>query len=225
MDPLLELKIRNHQVWLESNGVSGEQLDLSGQDLSEIDFDHLNLSRAVLRDVDMRYCRCRGADFSGADLYGSNLRQASFDGSSLRGANLNGCSLQAASFEKADLTEAGLSDSDLTSADFSDAVMVRACLRGSICFETVFFGADLSAADLSYMAVWRTGIDAAASLIEANLAGIDLKGTYPPSAEKLLEARSLYDIRHLDYTKLRGYEELSTEDRAKLDRLRRTRPE
>lgn len=212
-------RLQQHLLWIESNGSQGACLDLSGHDLQGTNFRRRNLSRAMLRDVDMSHCDCREANLDGADLSGAELRQADFSGSTLRGADLTAASMEAARFHKADLCAAKLMSCDLTSTDFFAAVMIKACLRGSTCFETTFFEADLSDADLSYMAVYRTGIDAAASLHNADLSGIDLKGSYPPSARKLLQARTLYDIRNMKIAELHEYSQLTPEEKNQLQQL------
>jgi uncharacterized protein YjbI with pentapeptide repeats len=220
----IEALLSKHRIWLESNGERGERLDLYEPNLSEFDFRGMNLSQALLEGANLYHCDCRNADFSGVDLYGANLRQADFSGGNLRGAHLNGCYMEAASFIDAELTEADISDSNLTSTDFSGAIMRRANLRGSGCWETVFPGADLSEADLSYAAIWRTVI-CSANLRDANLTGANMQGALYLRAVKLLEAKSLYGIAHLDVTQLSDYRELSAEEKARLDQLLRTKLE
>ena len=60
----LSIILKEHQLWLESNGGNGKQADLSNKNLI-------------------------GADLEGADLEGANLRGANLIGADLEGTNLN----------------------------------------------------------------------------------------------------------------------------------------
>jgi hypothetical protein len=70
----LEQRIERHQVWLESAGSDGEQLDLRAAGLAESDWSDVNFS-----EIDLREARLEGARLIHADLYGSLLAGAQLD--------------------------------------------------------------------------------------------------------------------------------------------------
>ena len=108
--------LKNHKLWLETNGREGVRADLSDVNLREAD-----LSSADLREADLR-----GADLRGADLRHVNLRGADLSGADLRHVNLRG-----ADFKWADLSDVNLREADLSSADLSSAYLRGADLCGA----------------------------------------------------------------------------------------------
>ena len=64
--------LKNHKLWLETNGEEGVKADLS---------------RANLKWVDLSGASLRGADLSGANLRGANLKWADLSDTDLRGAD------------------------------------------------------------------------------------------------------------------------------------------
>ena len=64
----LDFILKQHELWLESNGNQGKRADLAGADLSGVDLREANLSSANL---------------SSANLYGANLRSANLTDSIL----------------------------------------------------------------------------------------------------------------------------------------------
>ena len=95
--------------------------DLSGKNLSCMDFIGANLYRANLYKADLR-----GADLSGADLYDADLYKAD-----LREATLRRVDLRRADLYKADLREADLRGADLRAVTFIEADLRGADLRGA----------------------------------------------------------------------------------------------
>ena len=75
--------IRDHALWVISNGVKGKRANLS----------EANLRNAYLNGADLRGAYLRGADLRGADLRGAYLRGANLRGADLRGAYLRGADL------------------------------------------------------------------------------------------------------------------------------------
>jgi uncharacterized protein YjbI with pentapeptide repeats len=65
--------LKEHELWLKTNGEEGNQLNLKGQYLIEADF--------------------MFADLRGAELRGASLRNAYFYNADLRGANLSNAKL------------------------------------------------------------------------------------------------------------------------------------
>ena len=92
----LSIILKEHQLWLESNGGDGKKADLSNKNLI-------------------------GANLIGANLRGANLRGANLRGANLRGANLEGAYLERANLRGADLEGTNLNTQFLVSADlFTD---------------------------------------------------------------------------------------------------------
>ena len=86
-----ELKaiLKDHKLWIQSDGKQGKRADLRGTDLGI----------AYLQDVNLA-----GADLEGAYLRGANLVGADLEGANLQGANLRGANLQDADLRDAKLT-------------------------------------------------------------------------------------------------------------------------
>jgi hypothetical protein len=78
--------LKQHRLWIETNGVQGTRADLSGA----------NLKSAYIT----------GADLRGASLTGANLTDANLRGASLTGANLEDTNLTGANLEDTNLTGA-----------------------------------------------------------------------------------------------------------------------
>ena len=64
----------DHKLWVAGKG--GKRADLSGFDLSEVNFHGANLSGANLNITDLKKTNLRGANLSGACLYKVNLYDA-----------------------------------------------------------------------------------------------------------------------------------------------------
>jgi uncharacterized protein YjbI with pentapeptide repeats len=79
--------VRDHAIWVKSQGRAGARADFSGVDLAAANFSGRNLcladfSGALLADAQMKSALLIAADFRGANLTRANLRAAD-----LRGAN------------------------------------------------------------------------------------------------------------------------------------------
>ena len=169
---------------------SPDKLNLSGQNMKEIDFTEItltganlsgaNLSRADLRGVDLKDTsfdsspNLSAADLSGVDLSRSkngNLNGIILDYANLSGANLSGiwlinASLYEANLQKANMSETDLSWANLQKADLSGADLSGAYLGKVKLIQAILRGADLSGAYLNH-----------ANLRGADLSGADLSGT------------------------------------------------
>ena len=88
--------LASHSLWLASNEVSGECVDLWGADLK-----NANLAEANLRGANLRGANLEGANLEGANLRGANLRGADLRWANLRGANLRGADFRDAIFRDA----------------------------------------------------------------------------------------------------------------------------
>lgn len=88
-----------HDIWVQTGGKCGEQLNHESIDCSLLDLKKRNLRQAQLRAVNLRDKNLVDADFSEADL---------------RCADLSGAKLQNVNFTNTDLRDAMLQDTDLT---------------------------------------------------------------------------------------------------------------
>ena len=86
--------LKQHKVWLDSDGKEGK--------------------RAVLRYTDLTCVDLTGSDLTGADLTGADLSGLNLRYTNLSDVDLTGAVLRNADLRFADLTEANLIDIDLT---------------------------------------------------------------------------------------------------------------
>lgn len=113
--------LHNHQLWIRTDGQSGEQADLSGAVLTGMNLIRADLRRANLRGVNLRGADLRGSDLSGADLSGADLTGADLTHANLTIANLSRTDLTSAKLDKANLIKTNLRGADLTAASFDGA--------------------------------------------------------------------------------------------------------
>ena len=116
--------LKEHQLWIDSNGENGERADLSNKNLIRADLRGAGLRRADLRGADLR-----GADLRGANLFRANLRRANLFRANLRGANLRRADLIGANLRRADLIGADLIGADLEGANLEGANLEGANLN------------------------------------------------------------------------------------------------
>jgi uncharacterized protein YjbI with pentapeptide repeats len=142
-------------------------LDLTGAQLSGVDFKQVSLDYAVmpsahLEGASLGGCSLRHANISGATLYGTNLDTANLDGASLSKAFLNaGAGGHAATLVGAFLRNANLSGAQLSGADFTNAS---------------FFGTNASG--LSQCAIVSGFTQACASASGATLNNAEFSGAF-----------------------------------------------
>jgi uncharacterized protein YjbI with pentapeptide repeats len=195
-------------------------MDLSGANLSEVDFRGRPLRGALLlramlrganlRGVDLTGAQLGGADLTGAALEGALLGAADFTGAVLDGARLDGASLSAATFEKA--SGRGASFRGVTG---EGVTFVAGCWDGA-----VFDGAQLVAPDFSRASLSGASfaqarlpkvrlLDATgsevrfdgATLAEARANGVTLTGS---SFRSLAAPRSIWDGARLEGSSFLG---------------------
>ena len=140
--------LKEHQLWLESNGRNGKKADLSNKNLIGADLEGANLRGADLRGADLEGANLRGANLRGANLIGANLREASLIEASLIEANLIEANLRGANLKGAYLRGANLRGANLEGAYLERANLIGADLEGTN-LNTQFLGsADLFTDDL-----------------------------------------------------------------------------
>ena len=148
--------LEQHEIWIYSNGESGEQADLSYANLRNSNLSYINLSDAKLRYADLRDANLREANLSDADLRYADLRGAQLSNANLSWTNLRVASLNNANFRNADMRCVDLRGADLREANLLAALLIEADLRNT----------DLRGANL----------------LHANLRNVKLKDTYLPES-------------------------------------------
>ena len=144
--------LKEHHLWIESDGKSGKRADLSEKDLKNVD----------LMGADLRKADLRKADLLGADLRVANLRGANLRGVDLRGADLAVADLCEADLCEADLRGADLREADLCEADLCEADLRRANLHGAKLEKAYLKGANLEGAnfDAQFFENYASAIEA-----------------------------------------------------------------
>jgi uncharacterized protein YjbI with pentapeptide repeats len=118
---------------------TGASLDLSGQNLRDMDFKGGILEGGDLSDSDLR-----GADFSGAELYGTYLYRADCTECNFAGALLRGVVL-----DEATLTEVNLEGTRLLRNNMGTSCsLLGADLRDANLATTVFTGCEYDSSTL-----------------------------------------------------------------------------
>ena len=172
--------LKEHQLWVDSNGQSGKRADLSGQDFSGISFRyHAYLPSASPWTVNLRFAILREINFSHADLSEANLEAANLIKGNLNGANLKRAILSKAKMINAHLSGAYLRGADLTGTDLTGADLTGANLTG----------AELRGANLTR-----------ANLIGTDLTGADLGGAILSEVILDKEITDSFEASHLDFT-------------------------
>ena len=149
-------KMELHRLWIEKReggeraSFSGmhfcEEFDMSGMDLSFVDFTDAYLYGANLSGSDLT-----GADFSGAymeeaNLNGAKINNAHFNKAYMRCATLTGAEISHSSFEGANLNEASLMNAVISYTRMEGTRMVRAVITDVSLYVVLMGGADLGGA-------------------------------------------------------------------------------
>ena len=127
----LSIILKEHQLWIESNGGNGKKADLSNKNLIGADLEGANLIGANLIGTNLREASLIGANLIEANLIGAYLKGAYLIEANLRGANLRGANLRSAYLIGANLLDANLIEADLAGADLAGANLEGANLRGA----------------------------------------------------------------------------------------------
>lgn len=110
---------------LHARGLDVRELDLSNQDMREVNLFKLIATGCKMVNTDLLYARLRYAVLNRADL---------------RGAKFDYCDLTSAVFCKSDLRGASFRHSNLYCADFGDAIIDETtCFNGCVNRETASF--------------------------------------------------------------------------------------
>ena len=141
--------LKEHQLWLDSNGGNGKKADLSNKNLIGADLREAYLRGANLIGANLRSAYLIGANLRSAYLIGANLIEANLIGADLEGANLRGANLRGANLEGAYLERANLIGADLEGANLRGANLRGANLEGAYLERANLIGADLEGTNLN----------------------------------------------------------------------------
>ena len=163
--------LKQHYVWLKSDGSKGYQADLIYTDLSGINLRGTNLRDADLwganlQEADLQGANLQEADLEYADLQGANLQEADLEYADLHGVNLHGADLRDTELHGADLHGADLWGANLQHAELQGANLEGANLQGTDLKKAGLqnanlHGANLQYTDLQYARLEYTNLDTA----------------------------------------------------------------
>lgn len=131
----LHRALKQHAIWLRSNGHRGKRLDLSNRFLEKLDLSNADMRCAMLRDaqfieVNMAGTNLAGAELSGALVCGSNMRGVNLTHTNLGGAALN-ADLSGAQFVCSNCSYTGFDGSKLNGTVFNRVNLSDASLIGT----------------------------------------------------------------------------------------------
>ena len=149
-----------HKKWLKEEK-GGEKVELSNEDLADVDLSNSDLRYIILEDVNLSEAKLEGANLIYANLSNVDLSTANLSDANLRRVNLEGVNLIYANLSDTNLRSVYLKDVDLTGANLNYANLTDAYLK-----DVDLIGADLRDANLI-----------GANLIDANLTDIKYNHT------------------------------------------------
>ena len=183
------------------DGFSFNDINLSGSDSREIDFQNIEISNVDFSTANLAHTNLSGKDMTGILLIESNLSGADLSNADLSNVDLSGTNLSGADLSGADLKEfvetfgfseltilsgANLSDMDLSGidlrginlnrVDLSSADLSGANLSGAHLSEANLYQANLNRADLTRADLTRADLREA-DLTRANLTEVELSET------------------------------------------------
>lgn len=126
----LKQRLRSHQRWLDSQGVSGQRFVLRKH--LRTDFSRQRLERIQSKRAFVMFSRFDRASLRAAHLFNADCSTASFRGADLRNSDLREAILYGADFRKADLRGARLDRAWAIGANFGGAKLDGASLRGTV---------------------------------------------------------------------------------------------
>lgn len=120
-------------------------------------------------------------DFTGADLEGSKLKRVNFFRSHLDGAKLDGCKAIRANFEKAQMNGVSLVEANLVKAKFNETSMnggkfKEVNFQGANVYKVTLIGADLSGANFDGASLVGSNLSGA-NLCGTRLSAVNCHGT------------------------------------------------
>lgn len=126
----LSVIIKKHGLWLRSKK-DGERAVFSGDDLSNVRLDSVNLRGAYIRDVNLQGASLVDVNLLGAKIARSDLQRIYLDDVNLSGAYLEQANLSNAMIFNSDLQKIYLEQANLQGTDFQDTRLCYASLAGA----------------------------------------------------------------------------------------------
>jgi len=209
----LDKIVKDHELWISSNGQKGARAELSHRMLANFDLEGVNLC---------------GAQLDGAFLAGANLRKAIFGFSGVTGqqkenrtpgdpaaflpaapvmltvtvdgqvvsqsipgiTNLNGASLREANLDSADLSYSNLSMADLSNADLRNADLRSADLTGANLAGATLDGSNFGAANLKEILFEPSSVSSVVGI--ENAENLEY-ATFAESPDALIKVRKRFE--------------------------------
>lgn len=183
--------LKNHKIWLKSNGKHGKRGDLSHKNLNSLKLSKLNLS-----GINLSYSNLVGTDLSETNLSNSKMSDVDLSNAILVKTDLSNAILTYAYIINANLTEASLaqanlSDSDLSGSNFSKTSFQEAKLNNAILEDVEMDGAFFLNADLTNT-VFECRKNSLPEIVFLAYAENLNKLKYNDSAHSLIELRSQF---------------------------------
>mgnify|MGYP000843586353 FL=1 len=142
--------LKDHQLWLSSNGKEGKQAVFTGYDLSSLDSDYAAAGYIVppfweksLSKIDLSYSNLNGLSFrevnlSQANFRGANLKNTHFYLANLCDTNFSDTDISEARIEESSLIQANLTKANLFKTSITHSYLENATLQDANCQETSF---------------------------------------------------------------------------------------
>ena len=134
----------SHQLWLESRGEKGEQLNVD-----EVDFRDIDLTEYQFNDAYVTACTFDGMSLSGKKLASSLLGSSTFKYSNLENADFHKVNADYADFTSANIKNARFTKTDCCNTVFTKADLTNAKLIACSLYLTDFRDATLHNVDVS----------------------------------------------------------------------------
>lgn len=177
---------------------------LQGSDFRGAKFEKASFVDVELQGADFRNTKLQEAYFRKVKLQGANFKNAELQGANFMEAELQEADFKGAEFEKAKFAYAKLAGADfiyteLAGADFIHAELQGAKFGGAKLQGAYFWNAELQAANLQSTelqgADFREAELQGTNLMDSNLEGANFKNAKFLTAEQLIVANNIYEIK------------------------------
>lgn len=150
-NPNVSVKVRNHELSVDFNGLSLRQADFYQCTLLDPDFRNASLDFATFRKSTLRRGEWDGARIRGAKFTSATIIDVDFQGvADWREVEFTSAIVHGSDFSEQDLHEAALSDARFYKTKFVGTSLAGADLRRAEFCECDFSAANLTGADLSH---------------------------------------------------------------------------
>ena len=179
----LNIKMDDHELWLQSGGTLGAKLILIDYDLANLLLKDRDLSQAIFNtsiisganyenttlslakfiniaqglETDFNHCIIDSADFSGSFMEGVIFNYAKIGNCNFSNANINKTQMIEVEALDANFSDADISESICSRGNFSRSIFLRATFESGYFADAVFAGADLTG--VNFKGTVNTGVD------------------------------------------------------------------